>query len=87
MKYVLLFFCTTILSGCSWWTNFYVINYSTEKIKVQFVYKSYLNGRHVFSASVNGKSNINVATLDNGVYTLTIKFVDRVTNKKLVIAR
>ncbi len=41
----------------------------------------------MFSASVNGKSNINVATLDNGVYTLTIKFVDRVTNKKLVIAR
>jgi hypothetical protein len=45
MKYILLFLCATILSGCSWWTNFYVINYSNEKIKVQFVYKSYLNDK------------------------------------------
>ena len=46
-----------------------------------------VNGSHVFSKTVNDKSNINVATLDNGIYTLTVKSVDRVTNKKLVIVR
>jgi len=44
-----------------------------------------LNGRHVFSKSVSAKSNINVTDLNNGVYNLTIKTVDRVINKKLVI--
>ena len=46
-----------------------------------------LNGRHVYSTSVSDKENINVATLDNGAYTLTIKTADRVINKKLVILR
>ncbi len=44
-----------------------------------------VNGRHVFSKSVRDKENINVATLDNGIYTLTIKTANSVTNKKLVI--
>lgn len=46
-----------------------------------------VNGRHVFNANVSAKENINVSTLDNGTYTLTIKMADRVMNKKLVILR
>ncbi len=46
-----------------------------------------VNGRHVFNASINDKENINVSTLENGAYTLTIKTADRVINKKLVILR
>lgn len=64
--------------------QFVIETNATEKLKVD-LYD--VNGRHVFSASINDKSNINVATLDNGIYTLTIKSVDGVTNKKLVIAR
>ena len=55
---------------------------ATDKLNVD-LYD--VNGRHVFSASVKDKSNISVATLDNGIYTLTIKTADRVINKKLVI--
>jgi len=55
---------------------------TTDKLIVD-VYD--VNGRHVFSASVSDKENINIATLDNGVYTLTIKSADSVTKKKLVI--
>jgi len=46
-----------------------------------------VNGRHVFSANVSNKENLNVATLDNGAYSLTIKTADRIINKKLVILR
>ncbi len=46
-----------------------------------------VNGRHVLSQSVNNKTNIDVASFNDGVYTLTIKSVDRVINKKLVIVR
>ena len=46
-----------------------------------------IHGRQVFSKSVDNKSNIDVSTLDNGAYTLTIKMADRVINKKLVILR
>lgn len=46
-----------------------------------------INGRHLFSETLSDKSNINVATLDNGIYTLTIKTGDRIINKKLIILR
>ena len=64
--------------------QFYIDANTTDKLNVDLFD---VNGRHVFSASVNDKSNINIATLENGVYTLTIKSVDGVTNKKLVIVR
>jgi len=64
--------------------QFFIEANTTDKLNVD-LYD--VNGRHVFSASVNDKSNINVATLDNGIYTITIKSVDHVTNKKLVIVR
>ncbi|HXB40670.1 MAG TPA: FG-GAP-like repeat-containing protein [Bacteroidia bacterium] len=46
-----------------------------------------INGRHVFNASVKDKQNINVTSLNEGVYTLTIKTADRVINKKVIILR
>jgi len=64
--------------------QFYFETHTTDNLSVD-LYD--INGRLVFSAKVMGKSNINVATLDDGIYTLTIKSVDSVTNKKLVIAR
>jgi len=57
---------------------------TTDKLNVDLFD---VNGRHVFSASVMDKTNINVATLNEGVYSLIIKTADRVTNKKLVIVR
>jgi hypothetical protein len=64
--------------------QFYIETNTTDKLNVD-LYD--VNGRHVFSANVNNKSNISVATLDNGVYTLTIKTADRVINKKIAIVR
>jgi hypothetical protein len=62
--------------------QFYIEANTTDKLNVD-LYD--VNGRHVFSKSVNNKSNINVTTLDDGIYTLTIKTVDHVINKKLAI--
>ena len=64
--------------------QFFIDANTTDKLTVD-MYD--VNGRHVFSTSVMDKSNINVATLDNGIYTLTIRTTGQVTNKKLVIAR
>ena len=64
--------------------QFFIDAGTTDKLTVD-LYD--VNGRHVFSAIVNDKSNINVATLDNGAYTLTIKTADSVINKKVVILR
>ena len=64
--------------------QFYIGTNSTEKVTVD-LYD--INGRHLFSRNVSDKSNINIATLDNGAYTLTIKTADHVINKKLVILR
>lgn len=64
--------------------QFFIDANTTNKLTVDLFD---INGKHVFSASVSDKSNINVTTLDNGIYTLTIKTVDRVINKKLVIVR
>lgn len=46
-----------------------------------------VNGRHVFSKITNDKSNIDVRTLNEGVYTLTIKTFNGIINKKLVVIR
>jgi len=43
------------------------------------------NGRHVFSKILNNKSNIDVTTLDNGIYILVVKASDQVANKKLTV--
>jgi uncharacterized repeat protein (TIGR03803 family) len=57
---------------------------STEK---QIIDLFDINGRHVFSEIVNGTTDLDANSLDNGIYTLTIKNSAGVTNKKLVIAR
>lgn len=44
-----------------------------------------INGRHVYSASVNDKSQIDVTNLIEGVYAMTIKTVDHVTYKSLCL--
>ncbi len=62
--------------------QFFIEANTTDKLNVD-LYD--VNGRHVFSAFVKDKSSVNVATLDNGIYTLTIKTADRIINKKLVI--
>ncbi len=64
--------------------QFYIETSATDKLNV-VLYD--VNGRQVFNASVMGKSNIDVTTLDNGAYTMTVKTADRVINKKLVILR
>ncbi|MGZ3864347.1 MAG: T9SS type A sorting domain-containing protein [Bacteroidia bacterium] len=64
--------------------QFFIDANTTNKINVD-LYD--VNGRHVYSANVMDKSSINVSGLDDGIYTLTIKTVDRVINKKLVIVR
>ncbi len=64
--------------------QFFIETNATGKLNVDLFD---VNGRQVFSANVMDKSNINVANLDNGAYTLTIKTADRVINKKLVILR
>lgn len=64
--------------------QFYIETNVTDKLNLD-LYD--VNGRHVFSANVSDKENINVATLDEGIYTLKIKTVDRVINKKLVVLR
>jgi Leucine-rich repeat (LRR) protein len=46
-----------------------------------------VNGRHVFNTSVDGAADIIANSLDNGIYTLTIKNSSGLTNKKLVITR
>jgi len=64
--------------------QFFIEATSTDKLNVD-LYDA--NGRHVFSANVSDKSNINVTTLNEGIYSLTIKTAGRIINKKLVILR
>jgi len=46
-----------------------------------------VNGRQVLSKTVNDKSSIDVTSLNQGVYSMTIKTANRVIHKKLVILR
>jgi len=64
--------------------QFFIDANTTDKLNVD-LYD--VNGRHVFSKSVSGKTNIDLTTFNEGVYTLTIKMVDHLINKKLVIVR
>lgn len=65
--------------------TYFIIETNTADKQTADLYD--VNGSHVFSASVSDKEIINVAALDEGIYTLTIKTADRVVNKKLVILR
>lgn len=46
-----------------------------------------VNGQHVLSTNVMDKTNINLTGLNEGVYSVVVKAVDRVINKKLIILR
>jgi Leucine-rich repeat (LRR) protein len=55
---------------------------TTEKQSVELFD---LNGRSLFSQNIFGKTTIDVTFLKEGVYSLSIKVGDNVTNKKLII--
>jgi len=57
---------------------------TTDKLNVDLFD---VNGKHVFNASVMDKSNINIAALSEGVYSMTIKTENHVATKKLVVLR
>jgi hypothetical protein len=46
-----------------------------------------VSGKVVLSQIINSTTNIDATSLNEGVYSLTIKTVDSVINKKLVIVR
>ena len=64
--------------------RFYIETNTTDKIIVD-LYD--VNGRHMFNKSVNNKETIEVSNLNEGVYYLSIKTENSITNKKLVIIR
>jgi uncharacterized repeat protein (TIGR03803 family) len=64
--------------------TFIIKSNTTDKLTVDLFD---VNGRHVFSKSVVGTTDIDANSLGNGIYTLTIKNSLGITNKKLVIAR
>ncbi len=64
--------------------TFVIETNSTDKQTVQ-VFD--LNGRLVLSQNIIGATTIDASTLNEGIYTLTIKTTDGVINKKLVILR
>ncbi len=61
---------------------FTLMTNSTDKQNVDFYD---VNGRHVFSKNIIGTAEFDANTLDNGIYTLTIKNGVSTSNKKLVI--
>lgn len=65
-------------------TNFRIETINSKKITVD-LYDA--NGRIVLSNIIRNTTNIDVAHLLEGIYTLSIKTGDRVVNKKLIIAR
>ena len=64
--------------------QFYIDANTTDKLSVD-LYD--VNGRRVFSKTVNNKTTTDVSNLEEGVYTLSIKTAEGLTNKKLVILR
>lgn len=64
--------------------QFYIDANTTDKLNVD-LYD--VKGRHVFSAKVSDKSNIKVANLDGGIYSMIIRTANSITNKKLIILR
>jgi len=64
--------------------NFIIETNQNEKQTIQVLD---LNGRIVFSQNIKGTTNIDAGNLNEGIYNLTIKTIDRVVNKKLVIVR
>lgn len=62
--------------------SFKVASNTTDKLVVD-LYD--FNGRHVFSKTIVTTTDIDVNSLDNGIYTLTIKTISGATNKKLAI--
>jgi hypothetical protein len=64
--------------------HFFIDANTTEKLTVD-IYD--LNGRLLLSKIINNKSNIDISNLNEGVYSLTVKTIDNITIKKMVIVR
>jgi hypothetical protein len=64
--------------------RFYIEANKTDKLTVDLFD---VNGRHIFSKNASDKSTIDVTTLNEGVYSMTIKTADHIINEKLVIVR
>jgi sugar lactone lactonase YvrE len=65
-------------------TNFVIEPSSTDKQTLQ-VFD--VNGKLVLTQTINGKTNIDVSTLAEGVYNLSVQNPSAVINKRLVIVR
>jgi GH25 family lysozyme M1 (1,4-beta-N-acetylmuramidase) len=66
-------------------TGLFTMETNSTDILVMNIYD--VNGRLVFSKNVSDKIPIDVTMLDEGFYTMTLKFVDHEITKKLVIVR
>ncbi len=64
--------------------HFFIEFNTTDKLNVEI---NDLNGRSKLSRVLSDKESINVTTLENGVYTLTIKTSNQLINKKIIILR
>jgi GH25 family lysozyme M1 (1,4-beta-N-acetylmuramidase) len=64
-------------------TGKFSIEYNEGNIQTVEIYD--LNGRQVFYRSTGDKTTIDATTLEEGIYTITIKAADHIANKKLVI--
>ncbi|MGZ3903683.1 MAG: T9SS type A sorting domain-containing protein [Bacteroidia bacterium] len=64
--------------------QFSVETNTNEKLKLDLCD---INGRNVLSVTTNNKSSIDVSSLSEGVYSITIKTANQITNKKLIIVR
>jgi hypothetical protein len=64
--------------------QFFIETNTTDKLTLD-LYD--VNGRHVFNANIIDKSNVDVTSLNDGVYSVTIKTASGIINKKLVILR
>lgn len=66
-------------------SNEFTIDTNTDDKLIIDLYD--VNGKHVFNKTAYGKSTIEVSNLNTGVYTVTIKMIGRVLNKKLAIVK
>jgi len=63
----------------------FVIESSSATKQTMQVYD--VNGKMVFSQTINGKTSIDVSSLNEGVYNISLQSYEGVVNKRVVIVR
>jgi hypothetical protein len=63
----------------------FVIETNATTKQTAYIYD--VNGKLVLSQTINGKTNIDASSLNEGVYNISIINNEGITNKKLVIVR